>query len=200
MEGPGAGSPPRGEAGAPPAWRRRPVGPPLPEVSPPAGVEVRPVRPRDVRQVLDLVRSVAAEGRFIRTEEVPWSPRELRRQFRRSWTSTSARLVALADGVVVGDLGIKREEHAVLRHVAELGMAVSREWRGRGVGSALLAEAFRWARWAGVEKVSLTVYPHNEAARGLYRKFGFEEEGRLVGQSKKSYGYDDEIVMARWLP
>jgi ribosomal protein S18 acetylase RimI-like enzyme len=51
-----------------------------------------------------------------------------------------------------------------------------------------------------VEKISLTVYPHNEAARALYRKFGFEEEGRLVGQSKKSYGYEDEIVMARWLP
>jgi putative acetyltransferase len=79
-------------------------------------------------------------------------------------------------------------------------MSVSREWRGRGVGSSLLLEALRWAEWAGVEKVSLTVYPHNEAARALYRKFGFEEEGRLIGQSKKSYGYDDEIVMARWLP
>jgi RimJ/RimL family protein N-acetyltransferase len=44
------------------------------------------------------------------------------------------------------------------------------------------------------------VYPHNEAARALYRKFGFEEEGRLIGQSRKSYGYEDEIVMARWLP
>jgi RimJ/RimL family protein N-acetyltransferase len=169
---------------APPASRRRPTGPPLPKVSAPAGVEVRPVGPRDSRQVLALVRSVAAERRFIRTEEVRWTLRELRRQFRRPWTSTSARIVAVAGGVVVGDLGIKREEHAVLRHVAELGMSVAPEWRGRGVGSALLAEAFRWASWAGVEKVSLTVYPHNEAARALYRKFGFEEEGRLVGQSK----------------
>jgi putative acetyltransferase len=185
---------------APPDSRRRPTGPPLPEVSVPAGVKVRPARPRDARQVLTLVRSVAAEGRFIRTEDVPWTLRELRRQFRRSWTSASARIVAVACGVVVGDLGIKREEHAVLRHVAELGMSVAREWRGRGVGSVLLAEAFRWASWADVEKVALTVYPHNEAALALYRKFGFEEEGRLVGQSKKSYGYDDEIVMGRWLP
>jgi putative acetyltransferase len=150
--------------------------------------------------VLDLVRSVAAERRFIRTEEVPWTLRDLRRRFRRSWSPESARIVALGGGRVVGDLGIKREDHAVLRHVAELGMSVSREWRGRGVGSSLVAEAFRWAAWAGVEKVSLTVYPHNEAARALYRKFGFEEEGRLIGQSRKSYGYEDEIVMARWLP
>ncbi len=146
------------------------------------------------------MRSVAAERRFIRMEDVPWTLRELRRQFRRSWTREGARIVAVADGLVVGDLGIKREEHAVLRHIAELGMSVTRERRGGGIGSALLAEAFRWASWAGVEKVSLTVYPHNEAAWALYRKFGFEEEGRLVGQSKKSYGYEDEIVMARWLP
>jgi putative acetyltransferase len=163
-------------------------------------VEVRPARPRDARQVLGLVRSVAAERRFIRTEDVPWTLRDLRRQLRKSWTSTEARIVAVADGVVVGDLGIARQKHAVLRHVADLGMSVAREWRGRGIGSALLAEAFRWAEWAGVEKVALEVYAHNEAARALYRKFGFEEEGRLVGQSKKSYGYEDEIVMARWLP
>lgn len=185
---------------APPASHRRPVGPPLPEAPPPPGVELRLAHSRDARKVLDLVRAVAAERRFIRTEEVPWTARELRRRFRRSWTETSARILAVADQRVVGDLGITREKHANLRHVAELGMSVSREWRGRGVGSALLAEALRWAEWSGVEKVTLTVYPHNEAARALYRKFGFEEEGRLIGQSKKSYGYDDEIVMARWLP
>jgi putative acetyltransferase len=183
-----------------PASHRRPSGAPLLKVPPPAGVVVRPARPGDARQVLGLVRSVASERRFIRTEEVPWSLRELRRQLRQSWTPKGARIVALADGRVIGDLGIKRESHAILRHVADLGMSVSRDWRGRGVGSALLSEAFRWASWAEVEKVSLTVYPHNEAARALYRKFGFEEEGRLIGQSRKSYGYEDEIVMARWLP
>jgi L-phenylalanine/L-methionine N-acetyltransferase len=43
------------------------------------------------------------------------------------------------------------------------------------------------------------VYPNNEPAAALYRKFGFVEEGRLVGHSKKSYGYEDEVVMARWM-
>jgi putative acetyltransferase len=185
---------------APPASHRRPRGAPVLKVPPPSGVEVRAARPRDARQVLGLVRSVASERRFIRTEEVPWTLRELRRQFRRSWTPNGAHIVALAEERVIGDLGITREKHAVLRHVADLGMSVSQEWRGRGVGSALLSKAFRWAEWAEVEKVSLTVYPHNDAARALYRKFGFEEEGRLIGQSRKSYGYEDEIVMARWLP
>jgi len=47
--------------------------------------------------------------------------------------------------------------------------------------------------------VELTVYPHNDAAIALYRRFGFVEEGRLVRHAKKSYGYEDEILMAVWL-
>jgi ribosomal protein S18 acetylase RimI-like enzyme len=63
-----------------------------------------------------------------------------------------------------------------------------------------MAVAMRWARQVGIEKVTLEVYPDNVAAVGLYRKFGFHEEGRLVGQSKKqSTGYQDEVIMSRWL-
>jgi ribosomal protein S18 acetylase RimI-like enzyme len=67
------------------------------------------------------------------------------------------------------------------------------------VGSALLAAGLRWARLVGVEKVTLEVYPTNEAAVALYRKFGFAEEGRLARQSLKSYGYEDELIMSRFL-
>jgi len=63
----------------------------------------------------------------------------------------------------------------------------------------LMAEAFRWARSSGVEKIMLSVYPHNHAAIGLYRRFGFVEEGRLVAHSRKSTGYEDEILMSAWI-
>ena len=61
-----------------------------------------------------------------------------------------------------------------------------------------MAEAFRWAVEVGVEKIMLSVYPHNQAAIALYRRFGFVEEGRLVGHSRKSTGYEDEILMSAW--
>jgi putative acetyltransferase len=62
-----------------------------------------------------------------------------------------------------------------------------------------MAEAIRWARAVGVRKLVLSVYPGNAAAIALYRRFGFVEEGRLSRQSRKSYGYEDEILMARWV-
>lgn len=150
--------------------------------------------------MLGMLSEVAAEGRFLRIDGVTrLRARDVRRRVRRGWTRDHADVVAVTAGRVVGHLSVAREEGAATRHVASLGMAVARDWRGRGVGSALLAEAFRWARWAGVEKLALSVYPHNEAALALYRKFGFQQEGRLTGHSKKSYGYEDEIVMGRWL-
>jgi RimJ/RimL family protein N-acetyltransferase len=172
---------------------------PVPAAPAPEGVEIRPAHPRDAEQFLEVLREVAAERRYIATEEVRWRPRELRKRFRRPWTEQAATLVAVADGRVVGSLGIRREDWRNNRHIATFGMSIIEDWRGRGVGSALLAEALRWARGVGVEKVSLTVYPHNTRAVALYRKFGFVDEGRLSGQSKKSYGYDDEVIMSRWL-
>jgi diaminopimelate decarboxylase len=166
---------------------------------PAEGFEVRPARPGDARSFLEAFRSVAAERRFIQTEEVSRTARPYRRRFRRSVTEEAAHLVAVAGGRVVGSISIRRDEHPVTRHTASIGMFVTSGWRGRGVGTALLEEAMRWARDAGVERVDLTVYPHNQAAIALYHTFGFVEEGRLVRHAKKSYGYEDEILMAVWL-
>jgi ribosomal protein S18 acetylase RimI-like enzyme len=87
----------------------------------------------------------------------------------------------------------------VTRHVATLGLAVAADRRSLGIGRALLAEALRWAQRSGVEKVELSVYPSNAAAIALYRRFGFRDEGRLERHSRKAHGYEDEILMARWI-
>jgi RimJ/RimL family protein N-acetyltransferase len=166
---------------------------------PPADVVIRPASPRDAGPFLDLYRAIAAEGGFIRTERVSGSVRSYRRRLRSSWSDREATLVALAGGRIVGSIGIQRDEHPVTRHVATLGMYVARDWRGRGVGTALMREAISWARSVGVEKLELTVYPGNAAARALYRRFGFAEEGTLLRHSKKSYGYEDEVLMGLWL-
>jgi RimJ/RimL family protein N-acetyltransferase len=172
---------------------------PIPEVAAPAGVEIRPARPGDARSYLQMWRGVVAEKRFVRTERVARPASAYRKVFRHSWTDRQAWILAIADGEVVGSISLSREEHPVNRHVATVGMSVDKAWRGRGIGAALLSEGLQWANQVGVEKVALSVYPNNEPAAALYRKFGFVEEGRLVGHSKKSYGYEDEVVMARWM-
>jgi ribosomal protein S18 acetylase RimI-like enzyme len=165
----------------------------------PDGVEVRSARPQDAVSYLGMWREVVAEGRYVRTEAVRGTVRDYRKQFREAVTNDRARLMAVADGRVVGALFIERMAHPVNRHIATLGMAVQSSWRGKGIGTALMVAAMKWARSAGMEKVTLEVYPTNEAAVALYRKFGFVEEGRLERQSRKSYGYEDELIMSRFI-
>jgi ribosomal protein S18 acetylase RimI-like enzyme len=73
-------------------------------------------------------------------------------------------------------------------------MAVAREWRGRGVGSALLTAAIEWSRGQGLHKLSLQVFPHNVAAIALYRKFGFVEEGHRIKQIRRQSGELWDVV------
>jgi RimJ/RimL family protein N-acetyltransferase len=93
-------------------------------------------------------------------------------------------LVALAGTEIVGSIHIDRSRFGF----GEIGMAVGREWRGRGAGSALLAEAIEWSRDRGLHKLTLGVFPHNDAAIALYRKFGFVDEGRRVKQIRRTSG------------
>jgi putative acetyltransferase len=172
---------------------------PGPAAQPAAGILVRPARPRDARSFRRAYAEVAAERRFIQTETVTRSAGFYRRRFRRSWDGRAAHLVALDGDLVVGSLSLRRDEHPATQHVATFGMFVVASHRGRGVGTALMEQALTWARRFGVERIELTVYPGNQAAIALYRKFGFVEEGRLVRHAKKSYGYEDEILMAVWL-
>jgi diaminopimelate decarboxylase len=171
----------------------------VPPADPPAGITLRPAEARDARSFLTFWSAIVAEGRYVRSEEVGTPARVYRSRFRRSWTDREAQVMALDADRVVGHVYIQREAHPVTRHVATLGIAVTADHRGRGIGSALMAEAFRWAESVGVEKIMLSVYPHNSAAIALYRRFGFVEEGRLVGHSRKSSGHEDEILMSAWV-
>lgn len=60
--------------------------------------------------------------------------------------------------------------------VPELSVAVLPKWRGRGVGSRLLADLEAAAVRAGCAAISLSVRPSNPATR-LYRRRGFREVG-----------------------
>ena len=53
-------------------------------------------------------------------------------------------------------------------------MAVLREWRGRGVGAALLDALLGRARERSLARVTLHAQTH---AAGFYRRFGFSERG-----------------------
>lgn len=84
----------------------------------------------------------------------------------------------IAYGILRGwDAGYKRPS---------LGIAVAAEYRGRGLGRAMMEHLHCTARLRGATEVRLKVYPENIGAKNLYTSLGYEwlpdlEVGQLVG-------------------
>ncbi|WP_017256286.1 GNAT family N-acetyltransferase [Pseudomonas tolaasii] len=107
-------------------------------------------------------------------------------------------LVAVHGAEVIGQLGLEQLARVRRSHVGSFGMGVATAWQGKGVGSKLLAAALEVAdNWMNLHRVELTVYADNEAAQALYRKFGFEAEGRLRDYAVRDGQYVDTVSMAR---
>ena len=149
-------------------------------------LEIRPTRDEDRLPLAQLYADVAEERIYIGGE--PPVDVEARAA---SW-SLAGDFVALDDGRIIGGIHIGATPFGV----GVIGMMVARDWRGRGVGSALMQTAIDWAREQGLHKLCLDVWPHNESAIALYKKFGFVQEGFRVKQRRRANGeLWDELEM-----
>ncbi len=111
-------------------------------------------------------------------------------------------LVAISQGEVVGSAGLHSAGPAIRRrHVMHLGLAVLPSAQGRGVGKALMAALLDYAdNWGQVLRIELGVYVDNERAIALYKRFGFEIEGRQRAYALRAGRYVDSFAMARLHP
>lgn len=102
-----------------------------------------------------------------------------------------------ARGKCVGFVAVERGRRTKNQHTAFLDpLVVSRAYRRRGVGRALMLEAVAWAMAQGVEKLWLGVFGSNRGAVALYRSLGFVEDGAQRRQFKIKGRYVDGLNMA----
>jgi RimJ/RimL family protein N-acetyltransferase len=102
---------------------------------------------------------------------------------------------------IAGALNFGTQPRFRMRHRGRLGIGVQADYRGLGVGAALLQALLDWATAEPeLERIELSVFAHNKRAIGLYRKLGFVEEARLLGAFKLADGaYYDDVMMVKWV-
>ena len=107
-------------------------------------------------------------------------------------------LVACVDCEVVGLIGLHTFPNQPRRHhVGAIGMMVRDDWQGKGIGTRLMQTAVDLAdKWLNLLRLELGVYPDNESAIKLYKKFGFQVEGAQVGSAFRDGEYMDTLMMA----
>lgn len=106
-------------------------------------------------------------------------------------------ILAVIDGKVAGTAGIEAigSKHKV-RHRAELGIGILKEYWGLGLGKALTEACIQCAGEAGYKQLELNVVADNTRAILLYREAGFEEFGRNPkGFLSRTNGYQELVYM-----
>jgi RimJ/RimL family protein N-acetyltransferase len=159
---------------------------------------IRRARPGDASALVELAEAVGAEPEGWLVTDGAWRSVGEERRYLRSIARYphAAVFVAETDERVVARLSLARDQHPASAHVADLGLMVAASHRRRGIGSALLEAAVGWAREAGVRKLELHVFPHNEAALALYEGFGFRREGVRKGHYHRGGRDLDAVLMA----
>ena len=106
-------------------------------------------------------------------------------------------LLAMEGEKIIGSLGIDTPSFERLSHRGEMGISVLKEYWGQGVGSALLEAMFSWIRDnpTRLRKIDLTVREDNDRAIALYKKFGFQEEGKVTRLVAIGNTFYDGITM-----
>jgi ribosomal protein S18 acetylase RimI-like enzyme len=157
--------------------------------------EIISITENHIEQFRQAVGAVAREKRFLAFLDTP--SYDMSREFvlnniKDDWPH----VIALVENKVVGWCDITSLHRLALAHAGVLGIGVVKQYRGMGVGKALMQRAIELARKKGLTRVELTVREDNEVAIALYEKMGFVIEGKHKNAICIDGRYENQIAMA----
>jgi len=151
--------------------------------------KMQPVHWERVRAIY--VEGVATGHATFETEAPEWE----------RWDASHMR-----DGRLVALEGVRVEGFAALspvsarkvyEGVAEVSVYVGAEFRGKGLGRALLEALIRESEAGGVWTLQAGIFPENEASVALHRACGFREVGRRERIGKHKGRWRDTVLLER---
>lgn len=116
---------------------------------------------------------------------------------RKTNSDNEIEMIATIDNKVVGLAGIEAIGYKYkVKHRADFGISVLKEYWGLGLGKALAEACIECAKKAGYKQLELNVVADNERAIGLYKSLGFVEYGRNPkGFNSRTSGYQELVYM-----
>ena len=164
---------------------------------------IETAKPDCAEELLNFIRreAVLTDQILTQADECPATVED-EREFLQAALDKPADLfiVAKAQDNIIASLNFQQGRRRRNAHTGEFGMLTAESWRRKGVGEAMLHTLLDWAKTTDpICKVCLSVFATNTAAIGLYRKLGFEEEGRQPKHYLVSDSYVDGVLMFKWV-
>lgn len=158
-------------------------------------MEYRPIGITDAEAFWDLQKQLDFETDFMMFE-----PDE--RQFdlvrlERNVIATEFLIAAVDMGKMVGFISAQQGRHRRNQHTAYIMVGILLDYQHLGIGTQFFKLLNEWAFSKKISRLELTVEVTNQAALGLYEKFGFKIEGVRTQAMYVAGNYIDEYYMSK---
>ncbi len=150
---------------------------------------------RDLPELVPVYNSIIEEELyFIRNEGLP--DVETAQEWCRKQVKVGMMFIVVrVNNELIGGASLEPREGKA-SHVGHFGIYLKKEFRNLGIGTRLIGKIIEVARQKNFETIQLYVFASNEQAIHTYKKFGFQEVGRIKNGIKLQNGkYTDEITM-----
>lgn len=119
-----------------------------------------------------------------------WKIKPTKEEWNRIWGCFSGNQIV--GSIMLKGASVKTKIHRVHLSIGIDGHRI----RGKGIGSQLITEAVNWAKCQeSIAWIDLSVFDTSPIATALYKKFGFEEYGRLKDHFRIEGKNFDHILM-----
>lgn len=132
----------------------------------------------DKRAILDFARKLNENDLlYLRTDIT--DPAVVAQWIQNLETGQTTSLIAEADGELAGYASVHNEPARWTRCIGELRVNAGPNFRGVGLGRALVAEAFSLGQALGLKKLYGMLTPDQHGARTAFERLGFRVEAAL---------------------
>lgn len=164
-------------------------------------VTIQSCNVEDAEELLKTVKTYLADSEYIPIKPDEFSiSLENEKLWIRSFleNNNSLLLIAKKGNKIIGNIDLTGNQKRVLKHTAVIGMGILKEYRNKGLGTALLRKGIEWAKQNPVlEILWLQVYANNVAGVTLYKNAGFGVNGIQKKFFKiKENIYFDNVIMS----
>lgn len=160
---------------------------------------LRAPRLEDARALLDFLKATAGETDFLLRypEECDTATVEQEEEFiRRILASpTDVMIICEVGSQIAGNCSLSVRSRIKIQHRGTLGIALYKDFWGRGIGTALMQELIEIGRSQKLMLLDLAFAEGNERGRALYEKMGFE----IVAAVPNAFRLKDGRILKEYL-
>ena len=135
-------------------------------------VTLRPLEETDYKAVKDFFNVLPPEELMFQKERIT-DPKVLRRWCAKIDHAKCLNLLAIADQKIIGLATLKQNWGGWKRHIGRLNVHTLPQYRGHGVGRALIGEIIDLARQSGLRWLEAEFFDDQEKAIKLFGLLGF---------------------------